>query len=156
LGRVERSIEIKASPEKVWEMLALDRLLEWNTGYKSELKGVEYTSEVRSPQDKLRVGASAHGIPKKQEEPIKYNFEITESLENQKITYRLYGRYRGLVTHILEPVGEGTKATFVVDYEMPWGIPGKILEKLLLYSGSLEGFMIPKKDLQNFKSILEK
>jgi len=42
LGRIEKSIEIKAPPEKVWEMLALDRLLEWNVGY-SELKNVEYT-----------------------------------------------------------------------------------------------------------------
>jgi len=26
LGRVEKSIEIRAPPEKVWEMLAFDRL----------------------------------------------------------------------------------------------------------------------------------
>jgi len=28
LGRVEKSIEIRAPPEKVWEMLALDRFQE--------------------------------------------------------------------------------------------------------------------------------
>jgi len=151
--RIEKSIEIRAQPEKVWEMLPLDRLPEWVKGYKDGLKNVEYTSEVRTPEDKLRVGASAHGIPKKQGESIKFNFEITESLENEKITYRLYGKYRALVTHILEPVEEGTKMTYVVDYEMPWGILGKILEKLFFRRVMEKEF---ERDLENFKSILEK
>jgi len=63
MGRIEKSIEIRAPPEKVWEMLALDRLPEW-MGPKGELKSVEYTSEVRTPEDKYRVGASAHVIEK--------------------------------------------------------------------------------------------
>ena len=147
------SIEIRAPPEKVWEMLALDKLPEWAEGYKGELKSVEYTSEVRKPEDKYRVGASAHGIPKKQGESITFNFEITESLENEKITYRLYGRYRALVTYILEPVEEGTKFTHVIDYKMPWSILGKILEPLLFHR-ILE--KEDERDLKNFKSLLEK
>jgi len=54
--RVEKSIEIRAPPERVWEMLALDRQAEWMDEWKSS----EYTSEVRTPEDKYRVGASAH------------------------------------------------------------------------------------------------
>jgi len=42
LVRIEKTIEIKASPEKVWEMLALDSWTEWMEGWKS----VEYTSGV--------------------------------------------------------------------------------------------------------------
>jgi len=149
LTRMEKSIEIKARPEKVWEMLALDRLTEWVPGYKRDLKSVEYTSEVRTPEDKLRVGASAHGIPKKKGE---FNFEITESLENQKFTYRLSGTLNVLVTSILEPVQQGTKFTYVYDYKMPWGIPGKILEKLLISELKKES----ESSLENLKSILEK
>jgi len=48
LGRVAKSIEIKASPEKVWEMLAFDRRPEWMEGIKS----VKYTSEIPTPEDK--------------------------------------------------------------------------------------------------------
>ncbi len=33
LGRVEKSIVIKAPPEKVWEMLAFERLPEWDEGF---------------------------------------------------------------------------------------------------------------------------
>jgi len=153
LGRIEKSIEIKAPPEKVWEMLAFDRLLEWSEGWKGELKSVEYTSKVRTPEDKLRVGASAQGIPKKQGESIKFNFEITESLENKKITYRLYGKIRALGTYTLEPVERGTKFTLVADYEMPWGIFGKILEPLFFHRVMEKE---SERDLKNFKSILEK
>jgi len=65
LGRMENSIEIRAPPEKVWEVLALDRLLEWEEGWKAHLKSVEYASKVRTPKDKLRMGATVHGASKK-------------------------------------------------------------------------------------------
>ena len=95
MGRVEKLIEIRAPPEKVWEMLALDRWPEWMEGYKSS----EYTSEVRTSKDKYRVGASAHITvtekPKAETEADQHreewDFEITESLENEKITYSVRG-----------------------------------------------------------------
>ena len=83
MGRIEKSIEIRASPEKVWEMLALDRHPEWSEQYKS----AEYTSEVRTSEDKYRVGASCRMTTKEGVVDI----EITESLENEKITYRVQG-----------------------------------------------------------------
>jgi len=146
---MEKSIEIKASPEKVWEMLALDRLLEWVPGYERDLNSVEYTSEVHTPEDKLRVGATAHGIPKKKGE---YNFEIMESLKNQRMAYRLSGSLNVLVTSILEPVQQGTKFTYVYDYQMPWGILGKVVEKLLISQLKKES----ENSLENLRSILEK
>ena len=157
MGRVEKSIVIKAPPERVWEMLALDRLLEWGEGYNA-LKSVEYTSEVSTPKDKYRVGASAHGIPKKQGESIKFNFEITESLENEKITLRVYEKvYRGmgtvLTTFKLDPVETETKFTLKADYEIPWGILGKFLDPLFIHR-SMEKAV--GRELENLKSILEK
>jgi uncharacterized protein YndB with AHSA1/START domain len=41
LGRVKRSIEIKVPPEKVWELLAFDRLLEWEEGDQKDIESVE-------------------------------------------------------------------------------------------------------------------
>ena len=146
---MEKSIEIKASPEKVWEMLPLDRLLEWVPGYERDLNSVEYTSEVHTLEDKLRVGATAQGIPKKKGE---YNFEIMESLKNQRMAYRLSGSLNVLVTSILEPVQQGTKFTYVYDYQMPWGILGKVVEKLLIGQLKKES----ENSLENLRSILEK
>jgi len=148
LGRIEKSIEIKAPPVKVWEMLALDRWSEWMDGWKN----AEYTSEVHTPEDKYRVGASAHITEHAARIRIKYDFEITESLENEKITFRSKSKGYTLVTYILKPVEEGTKLTYTIDYEMPWGILGKFLDKL----GHRSGEKKVEKELKNLKSILEK
>jgi uncharacterized membrane protein len=147
LGRVEKSIEIKAPPEKVWEMLALDRLPEWNEEYGN----VKYTSEVRNPEDKYRVGASSHTNIKG---AGAIDFEITESLENEKITFRMLGKRANntVVTYILEPFKEGTKFIHVMTYEIPGGILGRALGRF--GKGMLE--KEAEKSLENLKSILEK
>ena len=138
-------------------MLALDRLLEWQIGF-DKVRSIEYTSEVGNPKDKYRVGAFAHGIPKKQGESIKLNFEIRENLENEKIIHHIrekmfLGTFTLLSTFTLEPVEAGTKFTYVGDYEMPWGIFGKFLDKLFLERGLKKDV---EKFLENLKSILEK
>jgi len=148
LTRVEKSIEIKASPEEVWEMLAFDRCQEWMKG----LKSVEYISDVRTPEDKYRVGASAHAIKVEQEE---FDFRITESLENEKITARTTPIHGATMTtlFLLKPTEMGTEVTYAVDYEMPWGIFGKFLDKLFirrLFKKDISG------EAEKLKSILEK
>jgi len=150
MARIEKSIEIKAPPEKVWEMLALDRHPEW-MGYKS----VQYTSEVRTPEDKYRVGASVHIIGP--EDGFWADLVITESLENEKITcrgnekIRVLGNTTIILTYSLKPTEAGTEITSVVDYEMS-SILGKILAKLA--SGSMEKEV--GRALEKLKSILEK
>ena len=146
LGRVENSIEIKAPSEKVWEMLALDRLLEWQLGF-DKVKSIEHTSEVSTPKDKFRAGATAHGIPKKQGESIKLNFKITENLENEKIIHHIcekmfLGTFTVLATFTLEPVVAGTKFAYVGDYEMPWGARAATLYNTSLPQGFPAGKMI--------------
>jgi len=149
LGRLGKSIEIKVPPEKVWEMLALDRLPEWEEDTQKNAKSVEYTSEVHTPKDKYRVGATAHMTLNKGD----LDLEITESLENEKMAYRLEGTYDGLITYSLEPVEKGTKLTYAADYEMPWGILGKFLDKLFIHRMEEKKL---ERSLENLKSILEK
>jgi len=156
LTRVEKSIEIRAPPEKVWEMLALDRFQEWEEEMQKGLKSLEYTSEVRKPKDKYRVGASGH-MNIKEMGMGEFDFEVTESLENEKLTYHVKksktNQTMGIITLILEPVEDGTKFTYVFDYEMPWGILGKFLDKLF---GKRESEKAQEKWLKKLKSILEK
>jgi uncharacterized protein YndB with AHSA1/START domain len=147
LGRIEKSIEIKAPPEKVWEMLALDRLPEWNVEYGN----VKYTSEVRNPEDKYRVGASSNTNIRG---AGAIDFEITESLKNEKMTFRMIGKRANntVVTYVLESVDDGTKFVYVMTYELPWGILGKGLGRLAKGTLEKEG----EKALEKLKSILEK
>ena len=116
--RIEKSIEIKAPPERVWEMLAFDRMPEWMDV--AETKSAKYISEVRTPKDKYRVGASAH-ITWKRGPPREQDDEITESLENEKMTHRSKGKYKATITYILKPVDDGTRLTRLGDYEPPGG-----------------------------------
>jgi hypothetical protein len=150
LGRVEKSIEIKAPPEKVWEMLAFDRQTEWDVELQKRLKSLEYTSEVNAPEDKYKVGATAH-VDLKGIGMGEVDFEITESIKNEKITFRS-SRFSMIMTYILEPLEEGTKFTNVLDYEMH-GIFGKIFDKLYAQRVSKEAM---EKSSEKLKSILEK
>ena len=115
MGGIEKSIEIKAPREKVWRMLALDRLPEWNEEYGN----VKYTSEVRNPEDKYSVGARSHTKMKGAGE---IDFEITDSLEKRA--------NNTVMTYALKPVDDGTKFAYVMTYELPWGILGKGLDRL--------------------------
>ena len=145
--RTETSIEIKAPPEKVWEILALDRMPQW--AFKGQLKSVEYTSEVYTPEDKYRVGATAHIIDKRNEHDV----EITESLENEKMVYRSKPPYYTYTaTYILKPIDGRTQLTWISDVKLPGGILGRALGGLTHRAGEKQA----EKALENLKNILEK
>ncbi len=129
-------------------MFALDRCPEWM----DDLKSVEYTSEVHTPEDKYRVGASTHWIKVKGEE---FDVEVTESIENEKITTRTSPIQGATMTatFAVKPTEAGTEMSYVVDYEMPWGILGKILDKLFIRR-ALEKDITG--EAEKLKSILEK
>ena len=158
LGRAEKSIIIKAPTEKIWEMLAFDRIQEWDEGWEYG-GGVEYTSEVHTPKDKYRVGATAQGIPKKPEDNY-CRFKIIESLENKKMQYYAWEKPKHLgilsmfITYFLEPAGTDTKITYEIGSEKygVFGIFGKFLEKL--YLRRMIKMQI-QKALEKLKSILE-
>ncbi len=105
---------------------------------------------MRTPEDKYRVGATAHMTVKWEGE---HDVEITESIENEKMTYRSKPPYyKYTATYMLKPVEEGTELTMMSDYEMPWGILGKFLLLFFQRAGEKE----IEKALEKLKSILEK
>ena len=127
LGRIEKSIEIKAPPEKVWEMLAFDRNPEWMGDMTTS---AEYTSEVRTLEDKFKVGASAHT---RTHSGMEGDLEIIESIYNEKMTSRsTSGTTKGSIgTFSLKPTETGTEVTYVMDYKFN-SILWKILDKLVI------------------------
>ena len=147
MARIERSIEIRAPPEKVWEMLAFDRAPEWMGDMMTR---AEYTSEVRTQEDKYRVSASAHA---RTHSNMEGDIEVTESLEHEKMTSRSTSRTMTAIgTFSLKPTEAGTAVTYVMDYEFH-PILWKIFHRLVV------GRMMEKeyeKALENLKSILEK
>ncbi|MFX0200842.1 MAG: SRPBCC family protein [Candidatus Hodarchaeota archaeon] len=146
MGRFEKSIVIKAPPEKVWEMLAFDKGPEWMGDL---MMSAEYTSEVQTLEDKFKVGATAHT---RTHSGIESDVEITKSLENEKMTSRTTSRTMTAIgTYTLKPTKAGTLVSYVMDYEFHT-ILWKVFEKLVA------GRMIAKdsgKSLEKLKSLLE-
>ena len=134
-------------------MLAFDRQAEWDEGMKKGLKSLEYTSEVHAPEDKYKVGATAQVKMGEGE----FDFVVTESLEKEKMTFHVKktgtSQTLATMTFSLEPMEGGTEMRIVYDYEMPWGVFGKFLEKL--FARRMEE-KHQEKCLDKLKSVLEK
>jgi len=147
--RMEASIEIKAPPEKVWALLAWDRVQEWEEGYRKNLQSLEYTSQVSTLEDKYNVGTTAHVVLKQGESDL----EITESIQHETLTFHSKGkRLNAIITYRLEPVDAGAKFTYIVDYEIPLGLLGRVLARTMKGSGERE----VKRSLETLKSLVEK
>jgi hypothetical protein len=84
---------------------------------------------VRNPEDKYRVGASSHTNIKG---AGAVDFEITESLRNEKMTFRMLGKRANntVVTYGLESADEGTRFAYVMTFKLPWGVFGTFLDRL--------------------------
>lgn len=149
-----KSIEIEAPPWKVWEMLAIDRWTEWNEETQKRVKRVEYTSEIHIPKDRYRVGATSNFVDK--HDKLYLACEVTASIENKKIAYRLRADMHPFVrqiaqTFVLEPLETGTRLTCVLNYErFGWGILGRTIIKLMTVRKGIE------RALENLRTILEK
>ena len=147
MARIEKAIIIKVPPADVWELLAFDRAPEWMGDM---MTSAEYTSEVRTPEDKFKVGATAHT---RTHSNIESDLEITESIEHEKMTTRSTPRtLTAIGTYSLKPTEAGTVVTYVMDYQFH-SMLSKILDKLVV------GRMLEKeceKGLENLKNLLEK
>lgn len=120
--KVQKSIEINASPERIWPyFVEPEKVLHWCITYKR----FEYTSDQRS-------GA---GTPLYIEEQAgggltKMQFKVTEWEENAKLTLQMvsgasYKSYRQEFT--LEPIQSGSRFTFMEELILPYGIFGKLI-----------------------------
>lgn len=144
MAKIERSIDINAPPHKVWPLLFWDRLPEWLDLFKN----VECTSS-----EKRVVGATFHARGEAANVKTEFDVEITELVENEKAIWRSTGgNFTGFGTTILKKTETGSRITFTIDYELPYSILGKIIDKFMV-SGEIEkGF---ERGLEKLKKILE-
>jgi uncharacterized membrane protein len=122
LARIERSINIVASPEKVWSMVFWDKVPQWF----STVKRAEYITKFKD-----RVGAVAHVSGEAGGVKTEWDAETTEWIENVKYAWRTTaGNFTGIGSMRLSPLETGLKATFIMDYDLPYSFFGKIIDKL--------------------------
>ena len=145
MTRIENSIEINASPEKIWPMIQWDRLPEWL----DSCKNVEWTSK-----DKYKVGSTAHVKSELGGMKGEMDVEMTEVIENEKLAWRSTSKNAPMFGfRYLSPTKAGTKVTTVEDYEMPYSILGKLIDKLRFHKAFEKSVDI---GLKKLKDMLEK
>ena len=123
MARIEKSIVINAPPEKVFaKIVDFEGMIEWN----DKIKESKITSKKRKG-----VGVTFHQVAMPGGTRIESDVEVTEWIENERIDVRsTAGNFTFLGSHILKPVTGGTELTTVANYEMPYSILGKIIDKL--------------------------
>ena len=121
--RVQRSIDIAASPEKIWPyMTEPDKILKWLTTFKEFM----YTGEKRNC-----VGTTFYVEEKPGPTPLlKIYFVITEWIKNERIAFRMTAGgwakdYEQSWT--LRETVAGCRFTFIEDFEFPFGVVGRLI-----------------------------
>ncbi len=122
---INRSIVIKATPEKIWPFLVEpERILQWCF----TLQNFEYTD-----QSSHGVGSSFTYWEQGRFRSIELTCIIKEWIENKKITFEMTGgeSYKGYKeTWMIEPFSDGSKFHFIQQSYLRGGILGKIMEPI--------------------------
>jgi uncharacterized membrane protein len=122
LTRIEKSIEINVLPEKIWPIVRWENVPEWF----DTVKKVEWTSKEHN-----KVGATFHAIGEAAGAKMEYDAEITEVIENEKMAARTTGGNLTSISSVsLSPTEAGTKVTITQEYEMPYSVLGKLIDRL--------------------------
>jgi len=145
MARIESSIEISSKPQNVWSLITWDRVPEW---YDS-IKKVTWTSKGR-----MEVGATVHVLSDIAGVKGEWDAEITEFVDNESVTWRTTSGNPTIIYHAnVVPSELGSKVTTAFDYELPYSVLGKIIDKLRVHK-SLE--KEADKALQKMKVVAEK
>ena len=144
--RVERSIEIAAPPEKIWPFLVEpEKIMQWFT----LLRKFEYTGEQKSG-----VGTPFYYEEKSGPQLMKLHYVVTEWVENGRLAFVMTSGPAKRDDQIwsIEATPSGSRFTLTEDYEMSWGVVGKLMEKLFV--GRIIGKHL-EEILANLKNLAE-
>jgi uncharacterized protein YndB with AHSA1/START domain len=124
--RIEKSIDIAASPEQIWPYLVVpEKFLQW-----------WYTVQAYKPKEQVLRGVdSTFYIEEKCAGPLmKLNFKVTEWEENRKLSFEMTSG-SGVKAYVqnwtIERQQTGCKFILMEEWEAPFGIFGKISEVFL-------------------------
>jgi hypothetical protein len=148
LGKATNSVEIEASPEKVFDFVISEKM---NDLMKESVEG-KWTSA-----GPVGVGSTAHYVGvHKRNKGEEWNAEVTEFVKNKNLTMLLKGanKHSNDQTnyYAFEPTTKGTKFTMSMEYKLPYSILGKLIDVLVAKR------MVEKevtKILENLKKALE-
>jgi hypothetical protein len=127
LGKVTGSIEIEASPEKVFAFVISEKVYDI---YKGFVEG-KWTSE-----GPIGLGSTAHYVgTHRSNKGEEWNAVVTEFTKDKSLTMFLKGanKHSNDQTnyYVFEPTTKGTKLTYSMEYKLPYSILGKLIDALV-------------------------
>ena len=140
---VQRSIEIGATPEKIWPFLVEpEKILKWF----NLLKKFEYTGDKRRG-----AGTTFYYEEKSSGQLMKLNYKVTEWVENKRLAFSVTSGSLKKDDQVwsIEATPTGSRFTMYEDLEMPMGIIGKVI-------GALFGEMMIGKSMEKILANLKK
>ena len=144
LARVEKTVQINASADKVSSTIKWERFPEWFDSFKK----VEWTSK-----DKEKVGSTLHIVSEVAGMKAEYDAEIVE-FTPQTLRWRTTGgNFTAISTGTITPTKTGTEFAIAIDYELPYSVLGKLIDKLRVHK-AME--MDLEKGLKGIKMAAEK
>lgn len=137
MARIEKFAVINAPVEKVYSFCSD---LEGYTRFMEGAKEIKMTSD-KTARWKMEMAGRI----------VEFDTEMTDVIENKKITWKSKGDFAAIGSWAFEPTDEGTKIEMLMDYEIP-GIMGKIFDKVKV-SKDMEKNM--ESSLQKLRELVE-
>jgi coenzyme Q-binding protein COQ10 len=125
--KITKSIEINASPEKVFA---------WSYEMKNMNEAMKGFMELEQTSNgPFGVGTTMHGIGKAGGQQVETDMEVTEFVKNKKVVMHSIGagKFKMTGSWTYEPSANGTKVTYDMEYEVPYSILGKLVDKLRVH-----------------------
>jgi carbon monoxide dehydrogenase subunit G len=144
--KVIKSIEIEASPDKVFAfLLDKEKMNEATKGFSQ----FEYITS-----GPVGMGTKMHYITGSGGSTMEHDTEVIEFVQNEKFVSHTIGasKFKGKASFTLEPTAKGTKLTYSMDYEMPYSVIGKLIDKVSVHKKMEEGI---SNAMENAKKTLE-
>jgi uncharacterized membrane protein len=140
LTRIEKSIEIGASPEDVWTAILPENMPQWFEPFKE----VEWTStETHKAGSTFRVSSDMADTKSR------WDAVMTEVRENEKGVWRTTsGAINGVAKASLSPTQSGTKLSMSMDYKLPYSVIGRMLDKIRVHKELDRDFDVGLRDLK--------
>ena len=148
MGRIEKTIEIEAPVEKVFAYV-----IDHENFVNNQPPDMEFKL-LRKDDGPQRVGFTATVRAKVGGNVLEVEDETTELVKNKKYSGRQNGGSFKKFSHteLFEPTEHGTKYTTIIEYELPYSLLGKIIDKLKVHKEMEKSFDYSmkqtKKDLE--------
>jgi len=154
LPKIEKEIVIDSPSKKVW-MVIEKHLENPQSPVEDEPEGPirSLHGEPLSEQRKS-VGTKTRWIYQLRTRKFVWDDIVIECAENEKITWKATSTWKMKDSFILTSISkEKTRLAYVMDYTLPYGILGKIYDKLFLRN-SMEKYL--EATLVRMKKVIEK